>query len=55
MYNNVEKGRWKVNALLPLSLFDSTMFNEQGNIFRKRVWILIFVTIVISIVSEALT
>jgi hypothetical protein len=36
MFLNVAKGQWRINALLPLALFTPGLFNEKGNIYRKR-------------------
>lgn len=36
MLRNISPGRLRLAALLPLALFDETLFNETGNIYRKR-------------------
>ena len=37
MFLNVVEGRLKIIALLPTGLIDSTLYNEKGNKYRKRV------------------
>lgn len=36
MFRNITPGRLRLAALLPLALFDESLFNETGNIYRKR-------------------
>jgi hypothetical protein len=36
MFRNVSPGRLRLAALLPLALLDESLFNETGNIYRKR-------------------
>jgi hypothetical protein len=36
MFNNVAEGRWRIAALLPLALFDQSLFTEVGNNSRRR-------------------
>lgn len=36
MFLNVVPGRMRIVALLPLALFDSSLFNEKGNRYRKH-------------------
>lgn len=37
MYINVADGRIRLAALLPMGLFDSSLYNDIGNKYRKRV------------------
>lgn len=36
MLRNVSPGRLRLAALLPLALFDKSLFNKTGNVYRRR-------------------
>lgn len=51
MFCNVRKGRYRIWALLPYALFDSTLFTEQGELYRRK---LIYVQLVLLVVCGGL-
>ncbi len=54
MSRNVSPGRPRFAVLLPLALFDGSLFNETGNRYRKRalgINVVLLISIVVLVIS----